>query len=138
MPDDIPVLAAHFVSEAAKSLGKKCPEIAVDALVLLRRQAFPGNIRELQSLMFDAVARCEGTVLGSTYFQGHGTDHGKADSSARSPLISYSGSLPRLEDVEDFFIAEALRLTNGNHTAAAALLGVSQSTISRRLKNRED
>jgi transcriptional regulator with PAS, ATPase and Fis domain len=44
--------------------------------------------------------------------------------------------LPRLEEAEEFFMAEALRLTNGNHTAAAALLGVSQSTLSRRIKNR--
>jgi DNA-binding NtrC family response regulator len=136
-PNDIPVLASHFVSEAAKSLAKKCPEIAVDVLAMLRRQAFPGNVRELQSLIFDAVAQCEDPVLGSTYFQGQSAGHGKPDSSARSFSISYSGDLPRLEDVEEFFVAEALRLTNDNHTAAATLLGVSQSTISRRIKNRD-
>ena len=135
-PSDIPVLAAHFVTEAAQSLEKKCPEIANDTLTLLRRLAFPGNIRELQSLLFDAVARCEGPVLGPKYFQGHGVDHGKPESSSRSTSISYSGDLPRLEEVEEFFIAEALRLTNGNHTSAAAMLGTSQSTLSRRVKNR--
>jgi DNA-binding NtrC family response regulator len=135
--DDIPVLAAHFVSEAAQSLGKKCPEIAVDTLALFRRQAFPGNIRELQSLLFDAVAQCEEPVLGPTYLQGLVADQGKIDLSAQSPTISYSGNLPRLDEVEEFFMAEALRLTKGNHTAAAALLGVSQSTLSRRIKNNQ-
>ena len=134
--DDIPVLAAHFVSEAAQSLHKQCPEISVDALALLRRKAYPGNIRELQSLVFDAMVRCEGPVLGPAYFQAHGTDQAKSDTSSQSPFISYSGHLPRLEEAEEFFMAEALRLTNGNHTAAAALLGVSQSTLSRRVKNR--
>jgi DNA-binding NtrC family response regulator len=134
-PDDIPLLSAHFVSEAAKSLGKNCPELASDSLALLRRQAFPGNIRELQSLMFDVVARCNEPVLRPAFFQVHGTDRGASDSSARLISISYSGELPQLADVEEFFVAEALRLTDGNHTAAATLLGVSQSTISRRIRN---
>ena len=135
--DDVPVLAAHFVSEAARSLDRQCPEISVDAIALLRRQAFPGNIRELQSVMFDAVARCVGPVLGPNFFLCPGADSGKPDTSSQSSFISYSGHLPRLEEAEEFFMAEALRLTDGNHTAAAALLGVSQSTLSRRIKNRE-
>jgi DNA-binding NtrC family response regulator len=133
-PEDIPVLAAHFASEAAKSLGKDRPEIAPDALAMLRGHKFPGNIRELQSLIFDAAARSGGPVLALEYFPGLSAGYDKSDSPERPFSISYSGELPRLEDVEEFFVAEALRKTNGNHTAAAALLGVSQSTVSRRIR----
>ena len=47
--------------------------------------------------------------------------------------ISYSGTLPTLEEAERFLIAEALEKSGGNQTAAARMLGVSQSTLSRRL-----
>ena len=47
--------------------------------------------------------------------------------------FSYSGEFPTLGEAEEFLISEALSLSDGNQTAAARLLGISQSTLSRRL-----
>jgi DNA-binding protein Fis len=49
------------------------------------------------------------------------------------PVISYSGRFPTLKEVEDYLISEALERAEGNQTVAARMLGVSQSTLSRRL-----
>jgi len=133
-PDDIPVLAAKLALDAAKSLGKKCPEIGPDVLTRLRNYSFPGNVRELQSMVFDAVARCDKLTLDASYFPA--LKPPKQNKSERNVSIFYTGSLPQLVDVEEFFISEAMRITNGNQTEAAALLGISQSTLSRRGKNR--
>ena len=49
------------------------------------------------------------------------------------PVISYSGRFPTLREAEDYLIAEALERADGNQSVAARMLGVSQSTLSRRL-----
>jgi DNA-binding NtrC family response regulator len=133
-PDDIAVLAVKLVLDAAKSLGKKCPEIGTDALARLRNYSFPGNVRELQSMVFDAVARCDKSILDASCFPA--LKPFQQNDSERNVSIFYTGSLPQLADVEEYFISEAMRMTNGNQTEAAALLGISQSTLSRRGKNR--
>tara|TARA_B100000614_G_scaffold195197_1_gene176474 strand:- start:27 stop:1442 length:1416 start_codon:yes stop_codon:yes gene_type:complete len=142
--EDIPVLARHFVQQTARAMGRPAPEISAAVEEILRQFAFPGNVRELQSMMADAVSRTRGSQLPVSvlqeYIDRHATEGGQADVPADVPeqtgRFSWTGPFPRLDEVEEFLVAEALRRSGNNQTAAARLLGVSQSTLSRRLAAR--
>ncbi|HMD69215.1 MAG TPA: sigma-54 dependent transcriptional regulator [Chitinivibrionales bacterium] len=136
---DIPVLAERFVNDAASTLGKPAPAIPPEVMACLRQSRFPGNVRELQSLMFDAVTRCQGEQLDAvhfeTYVRTHGCKPGDAGTDSSQPLeVLKAGGIPKLKDIEEYLIEKALEKTGNNQTVAAQMLGVSQSTLSRRTK----
>ena len=132
--EDLPVLIEHFVAESAALLGKSAPRVPREVVQLLSGYAFPGNVRELQSMIMDVFSRDSSLAHAVDYLRQYiGLD---SDEQAEEPAdrFTWSGSFPTLEEVEDYLIDEALRISDGNQSAAAALLGVSQSTLSRRLK----
>ncbi len=57
--EDIPVLLEYFIEEASISLGKKPPKYPKEVITYLMNYSFPGNIRELKMIVYDAVARCK-------------------------------------------------------------------------------
>src|SRR5690606_23184903 len=61
--EDLPLLVEHFLAAAAKDLGKKKPTAPRELIDLLNTFTFPGNVRELEALVFDAVAKHQGKVL---------------------------------------------------------------------------
>lgn len=68
--DDLPLLLHHFIDEAAQSLGKVVPRAPDELFTLLSLYDFPGNIRELRALVFNAVAQHRGgLVLSMDSFQ---------------------------------------------------------------------
>ena len=136
--EDIFALSEHFVAIAAHDLGRKTPAITADILLALNQCHFPGNVRELQSLMFDTVSRSSAETLDEAYVKEY---CGKASAPSEAPEtagngapISYTGEIPKLKDVEEYLIAQAVKMAEGNQTIAAQLLGISQSTLSRRLR----
>ncbi|MCX7788047.1 MAG: sigma-54 dependent transcriptional regulator [Spirochaetes bacterium] len=146
--EDIPLLAEAFIERAAQELQKPKPSLPEEVLAILSTYSFPGNIRELQSLLYDAVSRTEGTTISKkpilSYLQNQsrstaGTPEQKslkpADSSTPVPFLFSSLStdrrIPTLKEVEEALVRQALNLTGGNQSAAAKLLGISQSTLSR-------
>jgi DNA-binding NtrC family response regulator len=139
--DDLPILVDHFVIEAARALKKEAPETLRSVILYLSGYNFPGNIRELQSMIFDAVGRCTTTTLEIDFF----TEYFKqlnccAHSGFVQPIFTphsrpiwYNGEIPQLVEVEEFLIDEALKKAEGNQTIAARMLGISQSTLSRKI-----
>ncbi|MFW5694093.1 MAG: sigma-54-dependent transcriptional regulator [Alkalispirochaeta sp.] len=138
-PEDIPVLAEFFAGETARSLGKPTPRINRAVEDILRQYAFPGNVRELQSMMADAVSRMRGDALPVSALQEYldrAPEPAPSGNASRSgERFSWTGPFPPLQEVEEFLIHEALRRSDYNQTAAARLLGISQSTLSRRLSS---
>ncbi|MBN1577845.1 MAG: sigma-54-dependent Fis family transcriptional regulator [Chitinispirillaceae bacterium] len=138
-PDDIPLLVEHFVSEAAAALGKPSPAVPFNVVAPLQQCRFPGNVRELQALVFDAVTRCRDSELGSEVFehfarfQGCTSDNQSSDPPQPLETLLHGG-IPKLKEIEEYLIAKALRKSGNNQTIAAQMLGVSQSTLSRRTK----
>src|SRR5438445_13852322 len=61
--DDLAVLVRHFVRRFSRELGREVQEVAPEALARLRGHPWPGNIRELQSVLKQALLRASGTVL---------------------------------------------------------------------------
>ena len=146
--DDIPLLVAHFLSQAAKTLGKKKPTPPPELLTLLKTYAFPGNIRELQSMIIDAVSRHKSGVLALQAFQSHigrklpdgnALSNQRPKASNQSPPIVFSGSeLPTIKQATDLLIREALKRADGNQSIAAGMLGISQQALSKRMKKERE
>jgi DNA-binding NtrC family response regulator len=140
-PEDICVLSEHFASIAAHELGRKTPSMPAGILPTLNQYHFPGNVRELQSLMFDTVSRSSAETFDDAYVKEY-----CSKASARSEMpefwgegapISFTGEIPKLKDVEEYLIAQAIKMAEGNQTIAAQFLGISQSTLSRRLRKEQ-
>lgn len=139
---DLPYLIDHFMSQAAQSFCKDKPAPPDGLSVLFESYSFPGNVRELEALIFNSVSRMEGKTLSLSLFKDYlgnnkagETDQNK-DIRNENKKISYEGEFPKLKDVEDFFVNEAMKKAKGNQSIAAQLLGVSQSTLSRRFKDK--
>ncbi|HTZ51573.1 MAG TPA: sigma-54 dependent transcriptional regulator [Spirochaetia bacterium] len=136
--DDIPLLLDHFLEEACAKLGKPRPSVPRRLLDFLAAQSFPGNVRELRSLVIDAVSRQSSPVLaladlvpGSREKAARGLP-----GSGQSPL-SFPDVLPTLGQVRELLIDEALKRSGGNQSLAATMLGLSHQALSKRLAKRK-
>lgn len=67
--EDIPLLLDHFLEEASKSMNRKKPTPPPELVTLLSTYGFPGNVRELQAMVFDAVARHKSGILSMDVFK---------------------------------------------------------------------
>jgi len=137
--DDVLLLARHFLALYAKEEGKQFANFDDDAVRALRRYPWPGNIRELQNVLRNAVLFNPGGVVTEAML-----DRLAPSAAMRPVAISHSvaalGANPRrtngavkpLWQVEKEAIEEAIALCNGNIPRAAALLEINPSTIYRR------
>ncbi len=121
--EDIPLLAAHFLSRYAERYRKPVTSIAPDAIQLLLDYRWPGNIRELDHTVERAMLLAEGNSLSS------------ADLSL-SVKVAAGDRLDEmtLEEVERVLIQKALARHEGNVSEAAKVLGLSRSALYRRLQ----
>ncbi|BCS96097.1 sigma-54-dependent Fis family transcriptional regulator [Desulfoluna limicola] len=139
--DDIPILLETFLTMAAEETGKKRPVYPQELPVLLATYHFPGNIRELKSMVYDAMARHQGGTLSMASFkeamQGH---PGSIEDSPPPPADStgnpFTGlePLPNLAEASHLLVMEAMARAEGNQSIAARLLGISQPALSKRMK----
>jgi len=135
--EDIPLLADHFLAQAAAELGKKPPTPPPQLYTLLATYDFPGNIRELKSMVYDAVSRHRGGVLSLELFRERiGPGAGPPVQPAETPL-AFADRLPTLEQGVQMLIDEALQRSQGNQSIAAQLLGLSQQALSKRLSRKK-
>ena len=139
---DIPLLVSHFLERAAEALGKKTPVPPPELFTLLETYHFPGNIRELEGMVRDAVSRHKGGVLSTESFRQeideqtsvlHGGALPGAGEVGFAEALASARSLPSLKEVEPLVIAEALKRADGNQTIAAQLLGISRKALNNRL-----
>jgi two-component system, NtrC family, nitrogen regulation response regulator GlnG len=136
--DDLPLLVNHFVDSSARALSKVPPAIPPALYSLLKSYSFPGNVRELESMVFDAVARHQGTVLSLQSFKeaiGINLPLPAEDVSASVPGLSalFPDALPTLQEAEELLVAEALTRADGNQGVASGLLGISRQALNKRL-----
>jgi len=139
-PGDIPALLDHFLGEAARELGKKKPTVPKELSVLLGNYPFPGNVRELRSMVYDAMSLHESRMLSMDSFkramdkQGFGPAERNAAAAAPGSVFVVTEPLPALHDIIDLLVLEALQRAGGNQSIAARLIGISQPALSKRLK----
>jgi DNA-binding NtrC family response regulator len=142
--EDIPLLVGHFFKEAAESLNKKKSSFPPELITLLSTYNFPGNVRELQIMIFDAVAQHKSGILPMDSFkdiikQEHTSFQTGSLSSTQNAyvLTDIPGRLPTLKEAEDYLISEALKLSDGNQGIAASILGITRQALNKRLTRKK-
>lgn len=138
-PGDLPLLLRHFLREAAESLGKSIPTYPPELITLLETYGFPGNVRELRAMAYEAVSLHNGRVLSMAAFQkAMGLNGVKpAVHTLQSQPIIFPEILPTIEETVDSLVEEAMRRSKGNQTLASRYLGISRPALCKRLKKKE-
>jgi len=139
--EDLPILLDHFLGQAATTLGKNKPTPPRELTTLLGVYHFPGNVRELESLIFDAVSKHKSGKLSTEVFKTYiSREHpALAEDSKQVPaeetaLITFAEQLPTLKQSEQMLISEALKRSEGNQAIAAMHLGISRQALNNRLR----
>ena len=140
--EDIQMILDHFLKSAAEELNKKVPVYHPELLTLLKSYNFPGNVRELQSMVYDAVSSHKSKMLSMNSFKSHINIH--SASSEYSPETGrHDGTndwasrievLPTIKEATATLLEEALQRSNQNQSVAARLLGITPQALSARLK----
>ena len=125
--DDVLLLAYHFLRQYSAEFRKDVGEIEPPVQQLLRRYAFPGNVRELRNLIERGVILCDGPTLTLSEF---------ADLKLDAAATGNAGSddAASLAALEERAIRAAMRHANGNQAAAARALGIGADAMRYRLK----
>lgn len=138
--DDIPALVECFCERAAAEIGITPPNIPVALYQLLNTYTFPGNVRELEGMVFDAVARQKGATLSLQSFRtAMGLENVSETASAPKPEDLFNNErLPTLKEAEDALVQAALKKADGNQGVAASLLGITRQALNKRLIRARD
>ena len=137
--DDLPLLINHFLEKTAQSLKKPIPTAPQELLTLLKTYEFSGNVRELEGLIYNAVAIHQGGVLSLSSFREALGYHGTIETGSDDRLATASmkeliqGRIPTLKEAEQFLIDEALTRSDGNQGIAAGILGITRQALNKRL-----
>ena len=135
--EDIEPLLRHFLGEAAAAMRKTAPTFPPELVACLAAYHFPGNIRELKAMVFDALSLHTGRMLSMKSFLAAMGRTQQVCPPAAPPLYPFApfGQLPTFAEAARFLVEEALSRSGGNQTLAARLLGISQPALSKRLKH---
>ena len=128
--DDIPLLVAHFVERFNLLHGRRVGGVSSEAMGLLLRHDYPGNVRELENAIEHGFALCRSDLIGPQHLP---TSLRPEQDSA--PAWRQSGMT--LQAFEALHIIDAIRRNDGNRTAAARELGIDPSTLFRKIKTME-
>ncbi len=138
--EDLPLLIDHFLHESAAMLGRPKPTPPRELATLLATYSFPGNIRELEAMVYTAVSQHASGKLSMDSFKQRmekeraaGPEHRHPQTEEIPPLSLHPGRFPTLKEAAEFLVAEALRRSEGNQSMAAEFLGITPSALNKRL-----
>lgn len=136
--EDIPLLVAHFLEQAAQVFRRTRQTITPEAMLMLSRYDWPGNVRELQKSMLH-VASLPKDVLGMDDFKPvldvEAIDHREPPGAKDLlRLLLQLSEMPSFAEMKQIMTNAALIRASGKQVAAAKLLGISQPALSKRLK----
>jgi DNA-binding NtrC family response regulator len=137
---DIPLLAEAFLQRFAREMGRKDLRLSDDAKRALAAHSWPGNVRELQNCLERAAILCSGTLIEPAHLR---LDPGPRGGPSLADVLDLSGPLAEVKErvaarAEEEAISLAMREAEGDRAAAAARLGISLSTLGRRLRGAEE
>jgi DNA-binding NtrC family response regulator len=141
--EDIPTLVEHLLDDIANRSGQAPMELSREALALLARQAWKGNVRELRNLLERAQLDAEGPLLDAAQLQPLLTTRGlTAQAQSTEPLDTApvkGAPVPLLAasmaQAERQAIQQALAACNGNRRRAASELGISRASLYNKLQH---
>ncbi len=135
-PEDVPLLAEHFLAQAARKLGRPKPRLTLANVQQLQRYHWPGNVRELQHVIERAVITADGARLTVELPAGPATPHGKPATPAPAAGPVLTDAEVRALEAEN--IRAALRQAGGKVSGtggAAELLGLKPTTLASRIRS---
>jgi transcriptional regulator with PAS, ATPase and Fis domain len=127
---DIPLLVEHFIGRFNAKRGKAITGVAPEVMEALMRYAFPGNVRELENLIEFAFVLCHNRMIDMN----HLPEDFLAASGAGGSRPRLQPCTPGLQQAEADAIQTALRDSNGRLQRAAQQLGISPTTLWRKMK----
>jgi len=137
-PDDIPILAKHFLKILSLENNKSLSEITPEALNLLSSYAWPGNVRELRNVIQKIVVFTRGQKVMPrdvpSEIRSAVGSHVSGTEAGGSAAKLFSGSI---EDAEKNMIRSAIKACDGNISKAAVRLGISRRTLHRKINQYE-
>ncbi len=136
-PEDVPLLAEHFLALFAEEHGKPPKRLAPEALELLARFPWPGNVRQLKNVIESVVVFHQGEVVEPGDLPAEVRDAATV-SAAGGRVQSAVGGTRTMEEIERQAILETLARTGGHRAKAADLLGIGLRTLQRKLKEYKD
>ncbi len=137
--EDLPLLLEYFLQEAAQELDRKKPAVPQELLPLLETYHFPGNIRELRSMVFDAVTKQTSQILSlSTIKEAIGFSAQNVPGNRSEKLLIFGEKLPTTKQALDLLIDEAMKRAGGNQSIAAGLIGISHQALNQRLRRKKN
>lgn len=128
-PFDIPLLVEHFINKIAEKSGQPPLNVLPETLATLTAYSWPGNARELENVIERAIALAEGHNLTPDDLPERVRSNGQTGSliaRARERRMT-------MRELEKEYIIEALRMTGGNKSRAAEILGFDRRTLHRKL-----
>jgi len=130
-PEDVPLLARHFLVKMAERHGRPVKRISAEAERILAGQPWPGNVRQLENVIEQAVILAEGETIGPQNLpMALGREEG--DLAVRLPedRLDLKGLVQEVTALaERQIIARALKKENGNRTRTAEVLGISRRSL---------
>jgi DNA-binding NtrC family response regulator len=132
--DDIVQLAQFFVNRFAGELKKKLERIQADAVKVLMRHNWPGNIRELENVIERAVLMADGPEIELSDLQIGQGEVASGPSGDRAPVVRVPPTGIPLEEIERQAVVEALKMSNWVQKDAAELLGISPRVMNYKIK----
>ncbi len=139
-PSDVPLLLDYYLEEASREFGKPKPSCPPRLPQLLATHHFPGNVRELRAMVYDAVGKHSSGAISMEVFQSRIYENDASASDCpgtRKALFRQFGKLPTLREAGEALVEEALYRARNNQRAASVMLGISPSALNKRLKARE-
>jgi PAS domain S-box-containing protein len=122
-PEDVPLLVNHYLRLFQKKSRKKIRRVSPDAIAVLRKCPFPGNVRELENAIEHAFVMCHGDEILVEHLPQHIISQSASNGTARRAAITEKES-----------ILSALERSHGNKSRAAVELGMHRSTLWRKIK----
>ena len=156
-PEDMALLADYFVKRLSGRLGRDVRSVSSEAVEVLQRRSWPGNIRELQSVLMEALLSAKGPVLVPEFLAPSHPDSPAVPPAAFPATAepgepgAVPGELTRYIDgrmrarstdlfqefrsmTESHLLVHLLRRTHGNLNQAAGILGINRNTLRAKLK----
>lgn len=128
--EDIALLTDHFLKEFAKTHGRPAPTVAPAVLRAFRSYDWPGNVRQLRNMLESMMVMDEdGRLDVDDLPEELQTEEQSLPVSGHDALVGKP-----IDAVEAYYIEQALKLTDGNREEAAALLGIGERTMYRKIK----
>lgn len=145
--EDLPLLVEHFVKRFSRELGKEATRVAPETMEALRSHAWPGNLRELQSVLKQALLRATGPILLPDFLPPLASTE-KARALSAEERFDLEGLIQErldggseeiyadvLEQVERLLLTRVLNHTGGNQVQTARLLGITRGSLRTKIRS---